>query len=180
MYYLVCYGDSLIEGFPFGPSYSWTKVLESTGELKTYNYGVCGECTDDILERMQRYPLPEYVHHVLFLGGANDIIEGTPLKFTVGVIGKMLRWCQEKHYELCLVLPLSSSDAELQRRLLKLRDELEQRYGEQCFLLDLAPAMGTEPSAYLDGVHPTVATYQRMGDYARPLLLEWLQGTAQD
>lgn len=28
MQYIACYGDSLVQGFPFGPRYSWTAEVE--------------------------------------------------------------------------------------------------------------------------------------------------------
>ena len=72
MKYVACYGDSLVQGFPFGPRYSWTAQVEKLTQIKMLNYGVCGDCCDDIIYRMRQYALPEYVHYVIFLGGAND------------------------------------------------------------------------------------------------------------
>ena len=182
MYYLACFGDSLIQGFPFGTEYSWVKFLETGGKIKVLNYGLCGDCVDDIFDRMRTRPLPEYVKHILFLGGANDILEGVPEKFTLAKLESMVKWCAEKGYKLCLVLPLISSDEYLNRKLLNLKQEVEQRYKDKLFLLDLQPAIGVDAAsrsrAYLDGVHPKAATYKAMGEYALPLLLEWLENSA--
>lgn len=179
MHYLACFGDSLIQGFPFGNSASWVAELEATGEIKAYNYGLCGDCTDDILDRMKMLYLPEQVKHIVFLGGANDVIQGVPEKFTMEMYGSVIKWCEAKGYKLCIVLPLISSDDWLNRRLLNLRQEIEVRLGAKVQLLDLQPAIGldagTRSKAYLDGVHPTAATYKKMGEYARPMLLEWLR-----
>ena len=30
MEYIACYGDSLVQGFPFGVKYSWTALVEKT------------------------------------------------------------------------------------------------------------------------------------------------------
>lgn len=178
MFHLACFGDSLVQGFPFGPQTSWTAVLDQHPEIKIYNHGLCGDCTDDIFDRMKyRYLEPE-IKYVLFLGGANDILQGVPEKFTLDTIAKMVKWCDEKNYRLCLVLPLISSDSYLNRRLLNLKQELEHCYQDKLFLLDLQPAIGLEEAtrvrAYIDGVHPTIATYKAMGEYALPLILEWL------
>ena len=80
MKYIACYGDSLVQGFPFGPRYSWTAQVEKLTQIKMLNYGVCGDCCDDIIYRMRQYALPEYVQHVIFLGGANDILQGRRLE----------------------------------------------------------------------------------------------------
>lgn len=183
MKYIACFGDSLIEGFPFGKGASWVAELETTGELKALNYGLCGDCSDDIFDRLRYMHLPEHVQHIVFLGGANDVIQGVPEKFTMEIFRKLVRWCQENNYKLCIVLPLISSDDYLNRRLLNLKQELQMRLGEKAFLLDLQPAIGldaqTRAKAYLDGVHPTALTYKAMGEYARPLLLQWLQEDCQ-
>lgn len=180
MHYIACFGDSLIEGFPFGKGASWVAELEATGEIKALNYGLCGDCADDIFDRLRYMYLPEHVKHIVFLGGANDAIQGVPEKFTMDIFRKLVNWCDEKGYKLCIVLPLVSSDEYLNRRLLNLRQELEIRYSKQVFLLDLQPAIGldsgTRAKAYLDGVHPTAETYKKMGEYAATLLREWLQG----
>lgn len=182
MYSIACFGDSLIQGFPFGNQASWVAVLDQNPELKIYNYGLCGDCTDDILDRIKYRYLEPDIKHLLFLGGANDILQGVPEKFTLDTIAKLVKWCEEKDYQLCLVLPLISSDTYLNRRLLNLKQELQQRYQDKLFLLDLQPAIGLEEAtrrkAYIDGVHPTLATYKAMGEYALPQLLAWVKGAA--
>jgi len=179
MFYLACFGDSLVQGFPFGNSSSWVAGLEKQDDIKVLNYGLCGDCADDIFDRMRFRALPAEVKHIVFLGGANDILQGVPEKFTLDIMGKVIKWCEEKHYKLCLVLPLISSDAWMNRRLLNLRQEIEHKFADKAFLLDLQPAIGlTEQErakAYLDGVHPTDKSYSAMGEYARPLVLEWLR-----
>lgn len=97
MKYVACYGDSLVQGFPFGPRYSWTAQVEKLTQIKMLNYGVCGDCCDDIIYRMRQYALPEYVHHVLFLGGANDILQGRRLEDIIRDYKRVLKWCEEKH-----------------------------------------------------------------------------------
>lgn len=52
MQYIACYGDSLIYGFPFGIDYSWTAQVEKNFPVKMLNYGVCGDCCDDIIFRI--------------------------------------------------------------------------------------------------------------------------------
>lgn len=179
MDYLACFGDSLVQGFPFGKEASWVAALEASGEIKVLNYGLCGDCVDDIFDRMKYRPLLDTVKHIVFLGGANDILQGVPEKFTMNILSKVVSWCEGKGYRLCLVLPLLSADAYMNRYLLNLRQEIELKFGERVYLLDLQPAIGLDEGArakaYLDGVHPTVITYKSMGEYARPLLLKWMK-----
>lgn len=178
MYYAACFGDSLIQGFPFGPRYSWTAAAEEGTDLRLINYGVCGDCCDDIFYRLRTALLPAHIRHIIFLGGANDLLQQRPQKFILEDVAKMLQWCTEHGYHPCLVLPLISAEAELNRRLEALKQELKKQFAQQAFLLDLQPAIGLtdreRQKAYLDGVHPTASAYRAMGLYAAPLLRQWL------
>ena len=179
--YIACYGDSLVQGFPFGTRYSWTAAVEKAAgnSIKMLNYGLCGDCCDDILYRMRQYALPQYVHHVLFLGGANDILQGRFLEHILADYKRLLEWCEEKHYSLCVVMPLLSAEEELNHHLLNLRQAVEQLCKNKAMLLDLQPAIGLTAAersrAYLDGVHPKAATYESMGNYAVEYLVNWLE-----
>lgn len=179
--YIACYGDSLVQGFPFGTRYSWTAAVEKAAgnSIKMLNYGLCGDCCDDILYRMRQYALPQYVHHVLFLGGANDILQGRSLEHILADYKRLLEWCEEKHYSLCVVMPLLSAEEELNRHLLNLRQAVELLCKNKAMLLDLQPAIGLTAAersrAYLDGVHPKSATYESMGNYAVEYLVNWLE-----
>lgn len=179
MYYAACFGDSLIQGFPFGARYSWTAAAEEAGRLRLLNYGLCGDCCDDILQRLQNTVLPEYVRHIIFLGGANDLLQMRPQKFILADLEKVYRWCEEKGYRLCIVLPLISSEPELNIHLEKLKSSIRDSFAKRVFLLDLQQPLGLtqkqRKQSYLDGVHPTAAAYRAMGLYAEPLLEHWLR-----
>ena len=108
---VACFGDSLIYGFPFGPRISWLAEAEKLTGDKFLNYGVCGDCTDDILSRLKTMPLPAHIKHILFLGGANDIIQMHPQKFILEDLDKTLRYCQSKNFDLGIVLPLVTAES---------------------------------------------------------------------
>ena len=179
MQYIACYGDSLVQGFPFGPRYSWTAQVEGLTQIKMLNFGECGDCCDDIIYRMRQYALPEYVRHVLFLGGANDVLQGRRLESISSDYLRLLAWCAEKQYRLCIVLPFISTEQALNRQLLNLRQEIEHVCAGKALLLDLQPAIGLDAparrAAYVDGLHPKAATYEAMGRFAAPLLSKWLE-----
>ena len=179
MKYIACYGDSLIQGFPYGNKYSWLVPCEENKKLKMLNYGICGEMTDDIFYRLRQYPLPDHVKHIIFLGGANDIIFGCPYNYTLGMFDKLLAFCQQKNYKLCIVLPLISAEPVLNEKLERLKADLIEKFSGKALLLDLQPAIGLTQTerkkAYTDGVHPTAETYKVMGELARPILEAWVE-----
>ena len=45
--------------------------------------------------------------------------------------------------------------------------------------MDLQPAIGLDAGArfkaYVDGIHPKSQTYEAMGNYAAPLIWQWLK-----
>lgn len=176
---IACFGDSLVQGFPFGKEYSWLKTVEKQGKLQMLNYGLCGDCMDDIFMRMKIYPLPKEVEYVLFLGGANDVLQGVPLSFSLDMLDKIIAWCENKQLKLCVLLPWLSSDEGFNRYLIRMRENMKQRLADKVYLLDLQPALGTDlgvlKQAYLDGVHPTVESYEALGRYAEPLLEQWVE-----
>ena len=175
---VACFGDSLIYGFPFGPRYSWLAQAEALTGHKFLNYGVCGDCCDDILERLRRMYLPTQATHILFWGGANDIIQMRPLKFILEDLQKTLVYCQSSKLELGLVLPLLTAESGLNEYLSPLREAVSSNFAGKASLFDLQPAIGLGKkqlqAAFLDSVHPTAATYGVLGTYAAPLLDTWL------
>ncbi len=179
MQYIACYGDSLIEGFPYGPRNSWLAAVEKQAKLKMLNYGICGECCDDIVYRVRMYALPEYVRRILFLGGANDLLQGRKQDDILRDYQRLVNWCDEKQYALCIVLPLISADTGLNERIVPLREAIIEKYGGKVMLLDLQPAIGLTDEerklAYIDGVHPKSRTYEAMGLLAAPLLEKWIK-----
>ena len=178
---IACFGDSLIQGFPYNNETSWVAQVEKRTGIKMLNYGLCGDCCDDILERLRHSYLPEQVDHILFLGGANDILQGRPQEHILQDYKRLIIWCQEQAWPLCIILPLLTNESGLNIRLQSLRDALQTHYADS-FLLDIQPAIGfslaARSCAYLDGVHPLAKTYRALGDYAAPLLEEWYKATA--
>lgn len=89
---IFCFGDSLIQGFPYNSEYSWIKTVEKETGIQMLNYGVCGECCDEIFYRMNHNFRADNCTHVLFFGGMNDIIQGKPLKFILEDLTQVVAW----------------------------------------------------------------------------------------
>lgn len=176
MRYIACFGDSLIEGFPFGPECSWCKVAEEGSDFRLLNYGVCGECCDDVFWRLSHTNLPEHVEGIIFLGGANDALCGRRPVQVVQDILKVADFAKERGLGLAVVLPLMSDDLDLNAALLEITKLLKQ---QNLYFFDLQDGIGRSGEelarAYVDGVHPTVATYRKMGLVARQQIENWLK-----
>jgi lysophospholipase L1-like esterase len=88
---IVALGDSLTEGFQMGLDFSlpiqstpYTDHLRNLAQehldklmaevnLGIVNEGVCGDCTSDMLMRLQRDVLTRQPDYVIVLGGTNDV-----------------------------------------------------------------------------------------------------------
>lgn len=74
-------------------------------------------------------------------------------------------------------MPLLSGEESANDTIRELREELSR--GTGAFILDLQPALGTSEedlrNTYFDGWHPKAKVYEKMGEYAGPILLEWLK-----
>lgn len=171
---IACFGDSLIEGFPFGPEVSWCAEAEQGANFQLLNYGVCGECCADISWRLQHTVLPEDVSGIIFLGGANDGLCGVPPEQSALAVRRAADWANRRHLHFAVVLPFLCADLELNRRLAQLTRLLRQ---EGYYFFDLQDGLGGEEleNSFTDGVHPTVMAYRRLGQVARPQIECWIK-----
>jgi len=177
--YIACFGDSLIYGFPFGKEHSWlAKVNLLAQDVILLNYGECGTTCDDILETMKYTVLPEKVHRIIFLGGTNDLLQNRPLRVILSDVEKAITWATDLHYDFGLVLPWLIAENNINEKVSNLRKQLVRQFGNDCHIFDFQAAIGLTQQElsfnYWDGLHPTAHTYEKIGEYAKPLIEKWL------
>jgi len=177
--YIACFGDSLIYGFPFGKAHSWlAKVNLLARGVMLLNYGECGMTCDSILEKMKYTVLPAKVQMIIFLGGTNDLLQNRPLKVILSDVEKALIWATDLHYDFGLVLPWLIAENNINEKVRELRTQLVSRFDTNCHIFDFQPAIGLTQQEltfnYWDGLHPKANTYEKIGEYAKPLIEKWL------
>ena len=181
---IACFGDSLIQGFPFTEENSWVACVETIIGMPMLNHGCCGECCDDIADRLTRRFPDSQITHILFEGGMNDIIQGCPLSFSLEQIKKAQHFSTMANRPFCLVLPWYCAASELNPLIQRLREAMLKNFSDSCFLLDFEPMFGplSPRNRYFiwDGVHPTAATYEELGRYAAPILQQWIESTSEE
>ena len=99
---VACFGDSLIFGFPYGPKESWIAEVQAETGVTMLNYGVCGDCCDDIVYRLKNMYLPERTEGIVFWGGANDILNRRPQGFIIDDLKQALAYCTAKKWPLAI------------------------------------------------------------------------------
>ncbi|MDR1160507.1 MAG: GDSL-type esterase/lipase family protein, partial [Syntrophomonadaceae bacterium] len=67
---IVCIGDSITWGFPFGPEYSWVYQLEKSLEAEVINEGINGNTTSQMWRRFEHDVIKQRPSHVIIMGGA--------------------------------------------------------------------------------------------------------------
>jgi len=73
---IVCLGDSITYGFPWGPEASWVSMLARVIDGEVINKGINGNTTWDMVNRFDRAVLKYNPTHVIIMGGINDVICG--------------------------------------------------------------------------------------------------------
>lgn len=140
---ITCYGDSLIQGFPFTEEHSWVAAA-GRGSAGTWeNHGICGECCDDITERVLRQRW-DGGRLLLYEGGMNDIIQGVPLSFSLEQMERARRHAAAAGAAAVFVLPWYCAAAELNPLVRRLRAAMRERFPRGTVLGGAAPAKGAE------------------------------------
>jgi len=84
---IVCLGDSITYGFPYGPEVSWVGRSAKSLRVKMINKGVNGDTTRQMLRRFARDVSSLSPAYVIIMGGTNDAFIGaTPENIQNNVI----------------------------------------------------------------------------------------------
>lgn len=101
---IICIGDSITYGYPWGPNHSWVYLLQQKGFNLT-NKGVNGDTTLDMLRRFEQDVLNLSATHVHILGGANDAWTEFNLDESKHCIDKMVKTSLGQGIQPILGLP---------------------------------------------------------------------------
>ncbi len=77
---IVCLGDSITYGFPFGPDASWVNLGAKALGIKLINKGANGDTTRSMRTRFSRDVTSLKPAYVIIMGGANDAFMGYTLE----------------------------------------------------------------------------------------------------
>ncbi len=166
---IVCLGDSITWGFPFGPSASWVTMLKDSLGVEVINKGINGNTTSDMLRRFDRAVVSYEPTHVVIMGGSNDILMAESFDRIVSNIQLMAEKAEENDIKVVFGLPTAIDDKYLEGLLARIRDWM-RNYAEK----NEIPVIQFNRAFYdqngqvktelllLDGAHPAVEGYQEM------------------
>jgi len=105
---IVCIGDSITRGYPYGPEFSWVNLLALKTGIVVVNRGINGDSTGGMLSRFARHVIAEKPSHVIITGGVNDLWMGQQIRNIGHNIDSMIQLSGQNniHTVLGLSVPL--------------------------------------------------------------------------
>lgn len=165
---IVCIGDSITYGFPYGEEASWTRMLaEATGFL-VINRGINGNTTGDMLDRFSRDVLAYNPDYVIIMGGANDIAWRESIDRITWNLEEMVNLAAGHGIKVIFGLPTPFSYQEFEARLGRVRNWMIKHAAEKDLqTIDFYGAFFNDQGdlledLLLDEAHPTREGYRRM------------------
>lgn len=103
---IVCLGDSITYGYPYGPAASWVHLAAGAVMAELVNKGQNGDTTGDMLARFHADVIALSPSDVIVLGGTNDAWYKTPLATVQKNIMTMHELACRHHIRFHLGLPI--------------------------------------------------------------------------
>lgn len=167
---VVCLGDSLTYGYPYGPRHSWVYYAAHHCPLNLINAGVNGETVEEMNNRFQREVLDRQPTAVVILGGTNDAFSTeVTIAQTLYNMGEMIKKALDAGITPIIGLPTPVVEPDVATKL----DRIISSYRELAARLELPvidfytpfidQSGGIRVDLLMDGVHPDDTGYQLMG-----------------
>jgi O-acetyl-ADP-ribose deacetylase (regulator of RNase III) len=182
---IVCLGDSITYGYPFGPDASWVNLGAKALGIKLINKGANGDTTRSMRMRFSRDVISLKPAYAIIMGGANDAFMGYTLEKYQDNITEMVTAAVNNG--ICPVIglpaPISISEIVIDEvgiascELECFRNWAEEfAADEELPVLDfyaplLDPVTGSVVPAYFsDEAHPSLEGYKALGRASERLL----------
>lgn len=110
---VVCLGDSITYGYPYGPQASWVQLCSKALGLKMINKGINGNTTGEMLTRFRTDVAALSPAYVIILGGTNDAWVGVTLEGVRESVGAMVHEALKSGISPVLGLPAPVNDSQL-------------------------------------------------------------------
>lgn len=185
---IVCLGDSLTYGYPFGPAFSWVNYVAQETGLTMVNAGVNGNTVEDMEKRFTTDVLLHHPDFVVILGGANDAFcSEISIAQTLHHLELIINCAIENQIKPILGLVPLVDEPRVKPKLATLNSSYREIAKlRKIPLLDfetpfLDPSTGElKTELYLDGVHPNEEGYRVMGKVAVDFFKAFFSRGCQD
>lgn len=191
---VVCLGDSITYGYPYGPGASWVRLCSEAAALNMINKGINGNTTGEMRLRFKTDVVSLSPAYVIILGGTNDAWMGVPFAEVRASVAAMA--AEAFDTGICPVMGLPAPVNALQLGSLPPEDvaglvtDLDtfrkwmKDYADehQLPVIDfytplLDPQTGrANPSYFVDEGHPSIEGYRILAEAAGQALLNLKKG----
>ncbi|MBT9139797.1 MAG: Acyl-CoA thioesterase 1 [Dehalococcoidia bacterium] len=168
---LYALGDSITYGFPYGPEFSWVRILAQKTGLTIINGGKNGDTTALMLHRLS-LAFNYNPSHLLLLGGTNDAYWAQDLRtVTKNIKGICIRCLEHKIYPI-LGTPTPVGEPQVEGILAEYRAFIQEiAKKEDIPLIPFHKAFLDEDNRFkveltTDGCHPNFDGYRAMAELA--------------
>lgn len=166
---VVCLGDSITYGWPWGPEVSWTTMLADQIEGEVINRGIPGNTTTQMLERFEKAVLQFHPSHVIIMGGLNDVVLQDSFDRITWNLRSMAEMARNNGIIVVFGQPTVIDEPDLERLILRIRNWIINYAQEHHIsVIHFDQAFYDENNNILsdllaaDGAHPTKAGYKAM------------------
>lgn len=179
LYYL---GDSLTYGFQVPMDKNWIYLASKQTGHAYVNYGLCGDSTHHILQRLQFTLENKNPEGLFVMGGTNDILNYGELEEITTTLQQMIAAIEKTSLPYVIGIPPKTTSQsavagwQYEERIEETNETLRQLRSfilEQNWpAIDFYSALDVPnpESLYDDGVHPNIEGYARMAEAAVPVL----------
>lgn len=166
---IVCLGDSITYGWPWGPEASWTTMLENVVAGQVINRGIPGNTTSQMRERFDNAVIKANPTHLIIMGGINDIVWQESFDRIVWNLRSMAEKAVQHNIKVIFGMPTVVDDEYLEALIQRIRNWIKEYSAQQGIpVIDFDQAfydhnrnIKTELLSS-DGAHPSREGYQAM------------------
>ncbi|MDW7651404.1 MAG: GDSL-type esterase/lipase family protein [Bacillota bacterium] len=168
-------GDSITYGFPYGPQYSWVRLVSQKLDINIDNGGVNGDTTTFMLHRLPS-ALAGQPSHLILLGGVNDAYWGQPLKTVLQNTEQICGSCMEKGIQPIIGLPTPVEEPQVEALLADYRASFADfARREKISVIPFHQAFLARDGRFkteltTDGCHPNIDGYEAMAEVVERVL----------
>ncbi|MGR6836018.1 GDSL-type esterase/lipase family protein [Syntrophomonas erecta] len=164
---IVCLGDSITWGFPYGHQDSWVEMLGQALNQPVINQGVNGNTTGDMLFRFDRVVQKHHPTHMIIMGGINDVLGQESFDRIVLNLKIIVENALNQGITVIMGTPTAVDEPCYERNIMRIREWIH-RFADQKGLqvIDFHQAFYNERGEVKtelllpDGGHPTREGYQ--------------------
>ncbi|HWQ75428.1 MAG TPA: SGNH/GDSL hydrolase family protein [Syntrophomonas sp.] len=166
---IVCLGDSITYGWPWGPEVSWTTMLAGAIDAEVINRGIPGNTTSQMLARLKQAVLKHNPTHVIIMGGLNDIICQESFDRIVWNLRAMAEQASEHGIKVIFGMPTAVDDEYIEKLAQRVRNWITEYAEDHNISIIPFNQAFYDQNGHIntrllsaDGAHPTREGYRAM------------------